>query len=129
MVDDHADTRDLLRYIFEAHGYQVIEATDGESAVYLAERAQPDIILMDSTLKQVDGIEATRRIRSIPAVCSVPIVFLSGDAQATARAAALASGANDYLVKPVSLDLLDMSVTRQLKDSGKSCANGAISEY
>jgi two-component system, sensor histidine kinase len=119
VVDDHEDTRGLLRYVFEAHGYQVVEATDGEEAVCLAESFRPDVIVMDSSLKHVDGLEATRRIRNIPAVCNVPIVFLSGHAQATARAAAIASGANDYLVKPVCIDMLEMSIDRQLEESGR----------
>ncbi len=119
VVDDHEDTRELLRYVFETHGYQVIEATDGNEAVSVAESARPDVIVMDGTLKYVDGLEATRRIRNIPDVGQVPIVFLSGHAQATARAEALASGANDYLVKPVCIDLLENSIDRQLQESGR----------
>ena len=74
---------------------------------------------MDSTLRKLDGLEATRRIRNLPTVCNVPIVFLSGHAQATAREQAFASGANDYLVKPVCIDTLEMSIDRQLEESGR----------
>jgi two-component system cell cycle response regulator DivK len=119
VVDDHEDTRDLLRYVFETHGYQVSEATDGEEAVCLAESSRPDVIVIDSTLRRVDGFEATRRIRNLPTVCNVPIVFLSGHAQPTARDQAMASGANDYLVKPVCIDTLEMSIDRQLEEAGR----------
>ena len=119
VVDDHEDTRDLLRYVFETHGYQVVEATDGEEAVCLAETCCPDAIVMDSTLRQLDGFEATRRIRNLPTVSNVPIVFLSGHAQATAREQALASGANDYLVKPVCIDTLETSIDRLLEKAGR----------
>lgn len=114
VVDDHDDTRELLRYVFEAHGYLVIEATDGDDAVSLAEQRQPDVIVMDTNLKRVDGLEATRRIRSIPEICDLPIVFLSGHVQQKARIEAMASGANDYLVKPVSLVQLERSVEHQI---------------
>jgi len=110
VVDDHDDTRALLRYVFEGHGYQVIEATDGEDAVTIALQQQPDVIVMDASLKRVDGFEATRRIRGIPSISHLPIVFLSGHAQQKARVDAMESGANDYLVKPVSLDQLERSV-------------------
>jgi CheY-like chemotaxis protein len=119
VVDDHEDTRELLRHVFETHGYQVIEATDGGEAISLAESFRPDAIVIDSTLRQVDGFEATRRIRSLPTVCNVPIVFLSGHAQPTAREQAFASGANDYLVKPVCIETLETSIDRQLEKSGK----------
>ena len=119
VVDDHEDTRELLRYVFETHGYQVIEAADGGEAVCIAESFRPDAIIIDSTLRHVDGFEATRRIRNLPTLCDVPIVFLSGHAQPTARERAFASGANDYLVKPVCIDALETSIDRQLVMSGK----------
>jgi two-component system cell cycle response regulator DivK len=119
VVDDHEDTRDLLRYVFETHGYQVSEARDGDEAVCVARSSRPDVIVIDSTLRQLDGFEATRRIRNLPTVRNVPIVFLSGHAQPTAREQAMASGANDYLVKPVSIDMLETCIDRQLEESGR----------
>jgi two-component system cell cycle response regulator DivK len=114
VVDDHDDTRALLRYVFEGHGYQVIEATDGDDAVTIAQQQRPDVIVMDASLKRVDGFEATRRIRRIPSISHLPIVFLSGHAQQKTRVDAIASGANDYLVKPVSLEQLERSVEFQI---------------
>lgn len=114
VVDDHEDTRELLRYVLETHRYRVFEATDGEEAVSFAEKICPDLVLMDSNLKYVDGIEATRRIRELPSMHDLPIIFLSGHAQPQARAAAFASGANDYLVKPVCLEELERVVERQI---------------
>ncbi len=117
VVDDHADTRALLRYVFEGHRYQVIEAADGAEAIGLAATNLPDLILMDTSLQNVDGLEATRRIRQMSTIANVPILFLSGHAQPQARALALASGANEYLVKPVSLEELEIVVERQLSGS------------
>jgi two-component system phosphate regulon response regulator PhoB len=124
VVDDHEDTRTLLRYVFESQHYTVIEATDGDEAVFVAQTVKPDIIVMDTTLKRVDGLEATQRIRKTDAVRDVPIVFLSGHAQAQARDAALASGANEYLVKPFSIEELQRVVQNQLQSRKVSAATG-----
>ena len=117
VVDDHADTRTLLRYVLESHHYQVAEATDGWEAVTLAETILPDLILMDTTLEAMDGLEAMHCIRSIGCTRNIPIVFLSGHAQPQARALALAAGANDYLVKPVSIESLEEVVEQQLSSA------------
>lgn len=114
VVDDHADTRALLRYVFESHSYEVREAEDGAEAVGLAASMLPDLIVMDSTLQQMDGLEATRRIRQMGINGNVPIVFLSGHAQPQARDTALSCGADEYLVKPVSLDELELVVEKYL---------------
>lgn len=114
VVDDHADTRTLLRYVLEGHNYQVAEAGDGWEAVTLAETLLPDLILMDTTLERMDGLEAMHYLRSMGCTRSIPIVFLSGHAYPQARAQALAAGANDYLVKPVSIETLEKAVEQQL---------------
>ena len=114
VVDDHEDTRALLRYVLERQHYVVSEASDGAEAVLLAEVILPDLIIMDTSLRTVDGLEATRRIRRLTNNGDVPIVFLSGHAQPRARALALASGANEYLVKPISIEELEFVVERQL---------------
>jgi CheY-like chemotaxis protein len=123
VVEDHDDTRFLLRYLMEIHGYCVIEAEDGEKAVRLAEAAHPDLILMDTSLPRLDGLMATRRIREIAALHDVPIVFLSGHAQPDFRAVALATGGNDYLLKPIKLSELEEVVERHLFHSGAVKAN------
>ena len=114
VVDDHADTRALLRYVLERQRYVVNEASDGAEAIVLAQELLPDLIIMDTTLQNMNGLEATRRIRRLNKIGSVPIVFLSGHAQPQARAAALECGANEYLVKPVSLEELEIVVEQQL---------------
>ena len=114
VVDDHEDTRALLRYVLERQRYLVSEASDGAEAVLLTEVILPDLIIMDTSLKTMDGLEATRRIRRLTNYGNVPIVFLSGHAQPQARAVALASGANEYLVKPISIRELEIVVERQL---------------
>jgi DNA-binding response OmpR family regulator len=115
VVEDHEDTRFLLKTMLEMRGYRVSEARDGEEGVRLARRERPRLVIMDATLPRLDGLAATRRIRSDSALESVPVVFLSGHAQPDFRAAALDAGGTDFLVKPVALDVLASVLERHLR--------------
>lgn len=107
VADDHEDTRLLFRTLLEFRGYSVIEAADGEETVRTAERARPDLILMDGGLPRLSGVDATRRIRTADHIRHVPIVFVSGHAGAAFRALAREAGCNEFLVKPVDLAELE----------------------
>ena len=106
IAEDHADSREALSALLEAFGYQVVRAVDGREAVQLARESEPDLILMDIMMPNLDGFEATRRIRAFPETRSTPIITLT--AMDGARSLALDAGANDFLPKPVnSRTLLD----------------------
>jgi CheY-like chemotaxis protein len=122
VVEDHDDTRFMLGYLLGIRGCRVVLAEDGEMAVRVAESQCPDLILMDATLPRLDGLEATRRIRETPALARIPIVFLSGHAQASFRAVALETGGNDFIVKPFAIDQLERVLDRHL---GKNMAANA----
>jgi CheY-like chemotaxis protein len=106
IAEDHTDSREALGALLEAFGYQVVRAVDGRQAVELARESEPDLILMDIMMPNLDGFEATRRIRAFPETRSIPIITLT--AMEGARSLALDAGANDFLPKPVnSRTLLD----------------------
>jgi CheY-like chemotaxis protein len=107
VADDHEDTRLLFRTVLEMRGYGVIEAADGEETVSTAERARPDLILMDGSLPRLSGLDATRRIRGSDHIRHVPIVFISGHASAYSLALAREAGCNEYLVKPFEIPQLE----------------------
>ncbi len=117
VVEDHEDTRFLLKTILELRGVSVVEAVNGEMAIALAANVHLDLILMDVTLPLLDGFEATRRIRQLASTREVPIVFLSGHAHPAAEAKAFAVGCTDYLVKPFALDELRSVLERHLLQS------------
>jgi two-component system cell cycle response regulator DivK len=119
VVEDHDDTRFLITYQLALMGCRVSVATDGEDAVRLAESERPDLILMDATLPHLDGLAATRRIRATPALRDVPVVFLSGHAEAPFRAAALETGGVDFITKPFKLDQLVKTLERHLGQDGR----------
>jgi len=115
VVEDHEDTRVLLKTMLEMRGYRVSLAEDGEEGVRLACREHPRLVIMDASLPRLDGIAATRRIRSDSALKCVPVVFLSGHAQPDFRAAALDAGGTEFLVKPVVLEELASVLERHLR--------------
>ena len=110
VVENHDDTRLLLRLVAETQGCRVVEALDGEECLRLLTVVRPTMILMDTNLPLVDGLMATRTIRSLPNGGSVPIVFVSGNGQPEYRQLALSAGVNDYFVKPISLKDLENAI-------------------
>jgi len=114
VVEDFEDNRFMMRRLLEMSGYQVLEAVNGEEAVALACRELPQLILMDLSLPQLDGLAATRRIRHHPNLRDVPIVAVSAHDTADFHADALAAGCNDYVTKPIDFDQLEALLNRLL---------------
>ena len=107
LVEDTEDNRMMMRRLLELSGYQVSEAVNGLEAVKAAEREAPNIILMDLSLPIVDGLAATRRIRQLPNLASVPIIAVSAHDTADFHAEALAAGCDAYITKPVDYTELE----------------------
>ena len=106
VVEDFEDNRFMMRRLLEMSGYRVVEAVNGNQAVESAASENPDIILMDLSLPQLDGLAATRRIRSREGLRKVPIVAVSAHDSADFHAEALAAGCNEYVTKPIDFDQL-----------------------
>ena len=100
VVDDFDDTRLLLRTWLERRGFRVVEAENGIEAVDTATRESPDLIIMDMEMPQLDGLSATRRIRNLKALHSVPIVAVSAYGADQFRELALAAGCDEYISTP-----------------------------
>lgn len=106
LAEDHLDSREALRALLEAFGFDVIAAVNGAEAIQLARSNPPDLILMDIMMPEVDGFEATRQLRDCPETRDVPIITLT--AMEGARTRAMEAGADDFLAKPInSGQLLD----------------------
>lgn len=105
VVEDHDDTRELLRLLLEMWGCRVVEACNGLEAVETAGRERPELILMDGSLPFLDGLSATRRIRE-NGFPEVKILALDGWGTPSYPAAALAAGCDDSIRKPLDFDRL-----------------------
>jgi two-component system cell cycle response regulator DivK len=103
VVEDNEKNMKLFRDVLEAKGYDPIEAVTGEAAVELAAEHTPDLILLDSQLPGIDGIEALRRIRADERTASIPAVALTAQAMAGDRERFLEAGFDGYISKPVDV--------------------------
>jgi two-component system KDP operon response regulator KdpE len=103
LVDDEEALRRILSAGLTARGYLVREASSGEDACRIVPTLQPDVIVLDIGLPDIDGVEVTRRLRRL---IHTPIIILSVHAMASDKIAALDAGADDYLTKPCELDTL-----------------------
>lgn len=100
VVDDFDDTRWLLRTWLERRGFRVVEAENGREAISQAQSAAPDLIIMDLEMPELDGLEATRQIREVERLATVPIVAVSAYGAEQFREPALAAGCNEYVSTP-----------------------------
>ena len=115
VVDDFADSREVLRRLLELHGYRVAEATDGVQAVEAARAYCPDLILMDLNMPRMDGLTAAQHIRAVKGLCEgVPIIAVTAYDTYGMREAALDAGCDDYLTKPLDPRELDTVLRRLL---------------
>jgi two-component system cell cycle response regulator DivK len=107
LVEDTEDNRQMMRKLLEMSGFEVVEAINGKEAVEVASRIRPEIILMDLSLPFIDGLAATRQIRSLPGMGTVPIVAVSAHDTADFHSDALAAGCNAYITKPIDYPELE----------------------
>jgi CheY-like chemotaxis protein len=101
IAEDHEDSRDALRTLLDAFGYRVHVATNGRQAVEMARATNPDLVLMDIMMPEVDGLEATRTLRADAAFRQVPIIALT--AMEGARDQVMAAGCDDFMSKPLDV--------------------------
>ena len=102
VVEDHEDNRRILRDLLTSAGYEMIEAVTGKEGVAMAKTHRPDLILMDIQLPELDGYEATRRIKSDPALRPIPIIAVTSYALSGDDVKAFAAGCAAYVTKPFS---------------------------
>jgi CheY-like chemotaxis protein len=103
LVEDNEMNRDMLARRLRARGFEVELAIDGAAGIDRARESIPDLVLMDMSLPEIDGWEATRRIKADPKTRSIPVVALTAHAMVTDRDRALEAGCDDYETKPVDL--------------------------
>ena len=115
LVEDTEDNRFMMRRLLEMTGYRVVEATNGEEAVKLAEAESPQLILMDLSLPVIDGLAATRLIRQIPDFEAIPIIAVSAHDTSDFQSEAIDAGCNSYVTKPIDFNELETLIARLLQ--------------
>jgi len=119
VAEDDPDIRDLLTFTLQFAGYEVKSVNNGEDAIRLARRDDPDLILLDVRMPRMTGYEACSLIRADPKLAHIPILFLSAKGQDSEILAGLNVGAEEYLVKPFVPDQLTQRIRDVLKKHGK----------
>jgi CheY-like chemotaxis protein len=106
LIEDNEMNRDMRSRRLERKGYRVVMAIDGIHGISAAREEAPDLILMDMNLPEIDGWEATRRLKSQDATRHVPVIALTAHAMVSDRQKALEAGCDDYETKPVEFQRL-----------------------
>ena len=120
LVEDEQVNRDLFRRRLERKNYSVVPAESGLQAVALTQSEKPDLVLMDLGLPDIDGWEATRRIKADPATAAIPVVVLSAHATTDGRDKAFAAGCEEFETKPVNWEAPFKKIEEVLAREGKS---------
>ena len=115
LIEDNEMNRDMLSRRLARKNFQVAVAVNGLEGVEKARSECPDLILMDMSLPELDGWEATRRIKSDPDTACIPLIALTAHAMAGDREKALAAGCDDYDTKPIDFTRLLEKIEAQLE--------------
>ena len=100
VIDDQRELADLVRRALERENFEVLIATSGESGLRVAREHELDLVVLDLTMPDLDGLDVCRQLRADPRRAAVPIIVLSARASAAERALGLEVGADDYVIKP-----------------------------
>jgi len=120
VVDDDADSLEIVRTYLESRGYQVATAADGKEALAMLEEARPDLVLLDVMMPGIDGWEVARTIKDHPEFSDTRVVMLTARSDFTDKQRGLRAGADDYIVKPMRLEDLGRKVERNLEAARRS---------
>lgn len=125
VVDDHEEIRDALAAILDEEGHEVVHAENGVVGLKMATETQPDVILLDIAMPQMDGLEVLRRLKEDPATAGMAVIMVTaqGDRHAMVRAVQL--GTRDYITKPWETGEVEMCVNWALKAKARAEAHPA----
>lgn len=113
IVEDYEDSRMFMRFLIESYGYQVTEAADGVEAVESFKQQPPDLVLMDISMPVMDGLTATKAIRSFEGTQNIPIIAVTAYGERYYERA-IEAGCNDLIDKPVDFEILEPVINKYL---------------
>lgn len=119
LIEDNDQNRYLTTFLLEKNGFRVISASDGLSGINLAKEVLPRLILLDIQLPRIDGYQVARLLRQDDRLRKVPIIAVTSYAMPGDREAALASGCDGYIEKPINPDTFVSEVRAFLLSEGK----------
>ncbi len=120
LVDDSPEALGFLTSALEQAGVTVLVARSGEAALGIAQRVAPDVVLMDAVMPGLDGFETCRRLKAMPQLTHVPVIFMTGLTETEHIVHALESGGVDYLSKPINVDELRARIRVHLANARRA---------
>jgi two-component system cell cycle response regulator DivK len=114
-IEDNFENRLLVRRILLAEGYEFEEADNAELGIQMALKNPPDLILMDISMPNINGLTATRMIRESPALEHVPVVALTANAMQNDLDTTLEAGCDGYIIKPIDIDRFSDQILHYLR--------------
>ncbi len=121
-IEDNPLNMRLVRKILRSAGYEMIEAMDGLSGVETALRQQPDVILMDINLPDIDGMDATRRLKAAAATAHIPVIAVTANSMPGDRERYVDSGCDAYVAKPITRNELLNTLAHFISDNVRDAA-------
>lgn len=115
IVEDNADNFELVRFLLERAGYQVLSAINGAEGVEAAKREQPDLVLMDLSMPEMDGWKATAQMKAENTTRHIPVLALTAHTLPGDRKRALDAGCDGYISKPINVASFDKLVATLLR--------------
>lgn len=128
VVDDDVDTLRLVGLMLQRQGYQIVAANNGHQAITMAQNENPDLILLDVMMPDMDGYEVTKQLRAVPVTKGTPIIMFTAKSQVDDKVAGFEAGVDDYLTKPTQPRELFAHVKAVLARSSKSRGAPAVPE-
>jgi two-component system cell cycle response regulator DivK len=115
LVEDNPVNRRLAGFLLRSQGYNVVEATNAVEALEIIAKNRPDLIVMDIQLPEMDGLEATTKLKAQPATAEIPVIAVTSYAMAGDREKAFAAGCSGYVTKPIDKTVFLTEISRHLK--------------
>jgi len=126
LVDDEPDILEFLKYNLEKADFRVTTAKNGKEAIALAEQINPDLIVLDVMMPEMDGVETCHELRRIDKLAQTLIVFLTARGEDYSQIAGFGAGADDYITKPISPKLFLAKINALFKRSTGSTTKEAL---
>jgi len=115
VVDDNPDDRDLMQLRLSRLGYEVSVAVDGAQALEMISAEPFDLVMLDVTMPDIDGLEVLRRVRTTRSAAELPVIMVTASLAMATQVMAIQLGANDYIIKPIIIDMAEARIEKHLR--------------
>jgi two-component system, cell cycle response regulator DivK len=114
LVEDNQDNRDLMCFLLERNGYEVVTANNGRQALTVARQENPDVVLMDLSMPEMNGWDAAAAMKADPALAGIPLIAVTAHTLPGDRRKVLGAGFDNYISKPLNVNMFDHVVAQSL---------------